>query len=76
MIYREFKEQLLRESDGTYQTRLQWKEGNDFLPDKSGHLAYLHCQLRKFKEVPDHHNIIKRVPQYHSRATIIWYSRI
>ena len=64
MIHQEFKKQLLRKSDGTYQARLPWKEGHDFLPDnKSGSPAGLHNQLSKLKQVPDHlqeyHYIIK-----------------
>ena len=64
MIHQEFKEQLLRKSNGTYQTRLLWKEEHDFLPDcKFGSFARLNSQLQKFKKVPDHleeyHNIIQ-----------------
>ena len=71
---KEFKEQLLKKSDGSYQARLPWKKGHDFLPgNKSGSLLRLHSQLLKLKQVSDH---FRRVPQHHSRATIIWYSTI
>ena len=46
MICQELKEQLLRKSDGTYRTRLPWKEGHNFLPgNKCRILVRLYSQL-------------------------------
>ena len=49
-VYDDFKEQLIRRDDGTYETGLIWKVGHPSLPNnKSGSLARLSGLMRKLE---------------------------
>ena len=63
-VYDDFKEQLVRRNDGSYETGLIWKVGHPSLPNnKSGSLARLSGLMRKLEREPDllekYNNIIQ-----------------